>query len=260
MTGLLEKIKHIARSANPPHYVIKKARSDDGIDGRIVSYVDRSSYISEQYKVLRTNLYSLSIEKPIKTITITSSQPQEGKTVTSCNLAHTLSLDAEKKVLLIDADMRRPAVHEYFNIQRKPGLSDVLNNEISVAAFTAKPVLGKLYVIPAGSTKSSPSEFLSSTKIKSLIDSLKDGFDYIIFDTPPVLNVTDASILGSFCDAVLFVVKAGVTQKRVIEEAFNMLSEAQAKPRSCILTNVHFLLDTYYYYYKYKYYSKYAKA
>jgi len=251
----IEDIKNILKAYNPPTYIIKRQRSEDGVDGRVVAYTDKSSYIAEQYKVLRTNLYSLSPDKPIRTLVITSSQAQEGKTITSCNLAITLSLDKEKKVILLDCDLRRPAVHSMFGISRKPGLSDILNNEIDIKNFTEKPAIGDLYLVPSGTMKSSPSEVLSSTKIKILIDKLKQKFDYIIFDTPPVLNVTDASILGSLCDAVIFIVKAGTTQKNMIEEAFHMLGEAQIKPKASILTNVHFLLDSYYYFYSYKYYK-----
>lgn len=252
---ILQNVNNILKAYTLPTYVIKKQKSPEGIDGRIVAYSDPSSYIAEQYKVLRTNLYSLAPEKPIKTIVITSSQAQEGKTITSCNLAVTLSLDAEKKVVLIDADLRRPAVHHMFGISRKPGLSDVLYGDFDIKSFLEKPVLGNLYIIPSGTIKTSPSEILISTKIKGLIDKLRTRFDYIIFDTPPVLNVTDASILGSLCDAVIFVVKAGVTQRNMIEEAFNALQDAQAKPKASILTSVHYLLDSYYYFYRYKYYK-----
>lgn len=249
-------INKLIRAYHPPTYVVNTLRTEDSIDGRLVSCVDKSSYIAEQYKVLRTNLYSLSPDKPYKTILITSSQPTEGKTVTSCNLAYTLSLDKEKKILLVDADMRKPHVHNIFGIDRKPGFGDILHDRVDIEDFLKKPCLGDLYIIPAGEAMNSSSEILSSAKIKTVLDALKARFDYIIFDSPPVLNVTDASILGSLCDAVIFAIKAGMTQKSAIEEAFHMLSEAQAKPKACVLTNVKFTLDTYYAY-KYKYY-KYA--
>jgi len=251
----LSDLKTLLKTYNPPSYIVKQERTEDGVDGRVVSYLDKSSYIAEQYKVLRTNLYSLAVEKPIKTLVVTSSQAQEGKTVTSSNMAFTLSMDKEKKVLLIDTDFRRPAIHNIFGIPRKPGFADILEGRVDIESFIAKPVIGDLFIIPAGTIQPNPSELFISTKLKSVLDRLKESFDYIICDSPPVLNVTDASILGAVCDAVLFVVKAGVTQKNMIEEAFNMLSEAQARPKGCILTNVHFLLDSYYYFYRYKYYK-----
>jgi capsular exopolysaccharide synthesis family protein len=236
-------------------YVIPHAKTPEGIDGRIVVCSDKDSYVAEQYKVLRTNLYSLSPGNPVKTLVITSSQPAEGKTTTSCNLAFALSLDNEKKILLVDSDFRKPDIHNIFNMERKPGFSDILNSDgVLLETMLKKPAAGNLFIIPAGSIKTNPSEILISTKIKNIIDKLRLKFDYIIFDTPPVLSVTDACILGSLCDAVILIVRADVTQKRMIEEAYNMLTGAQAKPKGCILTGVHHLLDSYYYYYKYKYY------
>jgi len=251
----LEELGKLLKSYNMPTYVVKTPRSEEGVDGRLVSFMDKGSYIAEQYKVLRTNLYSLGTEKPIKTIIITSSQAQEGKTITSSNLAMTLALDQEKKVVLVDCDLRRPAIHSIFGLSRKPGFSDVLNGVVDIKTFFEKPTVGNLYIIPAGTIRTSPSEILSSQKLKSILESLRSKFDYVIFDTSPVLNVTDSSILGSLCDAVLFVVRAGVTPRNMVEEAFNMLVGAQARPKACILTNVHFLLDSYYYFYRYKYYK-----
>ena len=136
---------------NPSDSVIPQGRTEEGVDGRIVACSDRSSYIAEQYKVLRTNLYSLSPENPIKTLIITSPQPEEGKTITSCNLAVTLSLDTEKKVLLIDSDLRKPTIHNIFNLQRKPGFSDILSSvNTDIDTFIKKPTVGNLYIIPAG--------------------------------------------------------------------------------------------------------------
>ncbi|MDD5174099.1 MAG: CpsD/CapB family tyrosine-protein kinase [Candidatus Omnitrophota bacterium] len=246
------KLKEILDTYSAPIYVIKTLRNEKGVDGRLVSYMEKNCHLAEQYKVLRTNLYSLSSEKPIKTIVVTSTQASEGKTVTSCNMAYALSLDTEKKTLLMDADFRRPSTHTIFGLQRKPGFADVLSGEADIESLIEKPALDNLFVVPAGTIKVNPSEILSSTRMKVLIDKLRARFDYIIFDTPPVLNVTDATILGSFCDAVLFVVRAGVTQKAMIEEAFNMLAGAQAKPRACILTGAY--VQTYQYYSKYRYY------
>lgn len=245
---------NILKYFSTPTYVIKEAKSEKGIDGKLISYVDKESYIAEQYKTLRTNLYSLSPEKPIKTIVITSSQSGEGKTTTCCNLAYTISLDKEKKCILVDSDLRKPDIHHFFGIPRKPGFSDLLADSVDIKYFTEKPALDNLYVIPAGTYIKNASEIFVSTKIKNIIEKIRSQFDYVIFDTPPALNVTDSSILGSLCDGVLLVVKAGITQKTVVEETFNLLRDAQAKPIAAILTNHHLPA---YNYYKYKYYYKY---
>lgn len=251
-----DDFKKMLKDYTTPTYIVKKPKSENGIDGRLVSYVDPDSYIAEQYKALRTNLYSLSPEKPLKTIVITSSQSEEGKTITSCNLAMALSLDKGKKVLLIDADLRKPDIHHIFGLQRKPGLSDILNGSVDLGFFLQKPACGNLYVIPAGTTIQSASEILISATIKSFLEKIKSEFDYIIFDTPPALTVTDASILGALCDGVILLVKADITQKAIVEETFNLLKDAQAKPIATILTN-YYLPNYYFHRYKY-YYKKYA--
>lgn len=242
--------EHVARQDTVPEAVNKY-----GLDSRIISYTNNESVIAEQYKVLRTNLYALSPDKPIKTIVITSAQPKDGKTITSCNLAATLSFDKEKKIILIDADLRRPSVHAMFGLSRKPGLSDILSGNVDIKSFTKKPAINNLYVIPSGTINNNPSDIFITTGIKMIIEDLRKDFEYIIFDTPPVLTVTDASILGAICDCVILIVKAGVTQQSSIEEAFNMLQGAQARPKACVLVNTHFLLDAYSYYTKYKYSS-----
>ncbi|MCM8761160.1 MAG: CpsD/CapB family tyrosine-protein kinase [Candidatus Omnitrophica bacterium] len=236
----------------PPVYIVHEDFNKEGVDGRVIAYIDRLSYVAEQYKTLRTNLYSLSPENPIKTVVITSSQPWEGKTVTCCNLAITISYDKEKKVILIDADMRKPAIHSFFGLPNEPGFSDLLSGKVSLEKFTTKPAIGDLFIIPAGSPIDDPAEILSSTNVDPLIKKIKSAFDYAIFDSPPVLEFTDASILGSLCDAVILVVKAASTQEQAIQEALNLLSEAQATPKACVLTNVVHLLDSRYHFYKYK--------
>jgi capsular exopolysaccharide synthesis family protein len=241
---------------------VRKPVTENGVDGRVVTYIDRDSIISEQYRVLRTNLYSISPERPLKTIVITSAQSEEGKTTTACNLAYTISLDTQQKTLLVDSDLRRSAVHKMLGLPRKPGFSDLLNEKADVEYFLSKPQFHNLYVIPAGTAVDNPSELLSSNKMRGLIDTLKSKFDYIIFDAPPVINVTDASILGSISDAVFLVVKACITPKEMIEEAYAMLKRAQAEPRATILTGVtvpthEYYLTKYRHYYKYRYlYSK----
>jgi capsular exopolysaccharide synthesis family protein len=248
-------LKELFKNLSPPIYVAKKKRTDDGIDSRIVAFSDRHSYVAEQYKVLRTNLYSLTPGKKIKTILLTSAQPQDGKTTTSCNLAATLSLDKEKKTLIVDGDFRKSLVHKIFSVPKTPGFSEILSKEADVSYFTQKPSVRNLYIIPAGSGRGNLSEVLSSERVKDIIESLKEKFDYIIFDSPPVLNVTDACLLGSLCDIVLLVVRADVTQKSVIKEAFDLLRNAQAKPAACILDNV---VVSYYSYYKYRYSYRYG--
>ena len=238
----------IIQFLRPREYVVKETAGRDGVDGRVVSYCDEHCHIAEQYRMVRTNLAYLSPDKPIKTILITSAQAREGKSVTAANLAMALSQDKTKKILLVDADFRRAAIHAIFSIKRNPGFSDIITGDATVESFAAAPVVDNLYIIPTGSSDSHPSELLISTRIKSIMDEFKRRFDYIIFDTPPALNFTSASELGSLCDAVILVVKAGVTQKGVLREAFISLGDAGAKPKATIITNTTHQLSYYYYY------------
>jgi len=251
---MFNDIRKIIEEVFSPSYVITKPKSEEGVDGRIVAYVDKTSQISEQYRILRTNLYSISTEKPIKVIAITSSQSEEGKTTTACNLAITLSWDTEKKIVLLDGDLRKPEVHTLFNLPRKPGLSDILLEKCEVADLTVKPAIGNLYVIPSGSTITNPAEALSYPRFKALIAELKVRFDYVIFDTPPTLSVADSSIIGSLCDGVILIVKSEVTSKDIVGESFNLLKSTNAKPIACVLTNFH---APFHYYFKYKSYYNY---
>lgn len=248
-------LNDIMKMSSPPVYVTKFEKDRSGVDGRIVSYLDKRSYLAEQYKALRTNLYSMSAVSPIKTVVVTSAQEKEGKTITSCNLAYTISLDTEKKVVLIDADLRRPSVHDMLGIKKNPGFSDIIQGEADMDELIKEPVLNSLYIIPSGTIRSDSSEMLMSVRIKEVVNRLKARFDYVIFDTSPVMSVTDSCILGAMCDAVFLVAKAGVTQAAILEEAYHMLVGAQAKPKAAILTNVRYLMDSYHRYYKYKYYS-----
>jgi protein-tyrosine kinase len=258
MPNVRQLIKRIIATYTPPIYVVRKPKTKEGIDGHFVAYVDKSSFVAEQYKVIRTNLYALSPHTPFKSLVITSSQSQEGKTITSCNLSYTFSLDPEKKVLLLDADFRKPTVHRLLAIPRRPGFTDILSDKVDLEYFTKKPAIGNLHVIPSGTLISNPSELISSQKMKEFIEKIKAQFDYVIFDSPPVINVTDSCILGSICDCVILVVKAGITPKNMVEEAFTMLTHAQAKPKASIMTGTsvpvyYYYLSRYRYYYKYRY-------
>ena len=230
---------------------IAKNKTADGVDGRVICYADKDSYIAEQYKTMRTNLYSLASDRPLKTIVITSAHAEEGKTLTSCNLAMAISLDMKKKVVLVDADLRTPEVHKIYSLPKSPGFTDVYNGGVKLGDLLKKPAVGNLYIITAGTYLAGPSEIWLSPKIKNIIEELKSRFDYVIFDSTPMLHVIEAGILGELCDGVFQVVKAGVTPKGAIEETFNLLRDAKCKPIATILVNCDNPFD---YFSRYKYY------
>ncbi|MCX6357632.1 MAG: CpsD/CapB family tyrosine-protein kinase [Candidatus Aureabacteria bacterium] len=214
--------------------------------------------MAEQYRTIRTNLLSLSPDKPLQAIQITSALRSEGKTLTSCNLAFALAQEQEKKTILIDADMRKPATHKLLGIPKEPGFSEILSKDFDVERFLQRPIAGGLYAIPAGRGPANPSELLSSSRLRRMLARLREEFDYIIFDISPVVPVTDASVLGKQLDGSIVVVRAGWTQAIDVERAYTLLREAQAKPIGAILTSV--VSHIPYYLYRYRYiYSRYAR-
>jgi len=238
-------------------YILKEDRNSEGIDNRLVIYTDPSSHIAEQYKIMRTNLRSLSQKQPLHSIVITSALRGEGKTVTTCNISLAFAQELEKKVLLIDADLRKPAVHKMFNIPKEPGLVEVLLEEVDINSIIDKPKVANLYILPSGRTPPNPSELLSSNKLKQLIQQLKQKFDYLFFDTPPIIPVTDAGVLGSQVDGSILVVRAGSTGALDVERAFSLLKEANANPVGAVLCNVVTYIPYYLYRYRYVYVNKY---
>lgn len=228
-------------------YSLKTHRTDDGIDPHVVAYSDPNSLIAEQYKALCTKLFVGNTETAMKTVAVTSSQPGEGKTTTVSNLAAALASNFKQKVIIIDADLRRPAIHKFFGIPKSPGLVDILKGSADYRQFTEEPAVRNLFVIPAGSPTENPGGLLNSIGIKVLLSRIASKFDIVIFDTSPVLKTADAQAVGAFCDAVLFVVKANVTPRHMIEDAFATLKDTSGMPHACLLTNTRRVLDYYSY-------------
>ena len=253
ITEALKKVadERIGRIPNKPQiqYVARKVQ-DTNIAEHIISFHDATSPIGEQYKIVRTNIQSLNSTENYKTFVLTSSINGEGKTVTAINLAMSMAHDLNNKsILLIDADMRKGKVAEYLGLNGHRGLSDVLKGDVEVDAVVISPNIDNLTVILAGKASRNPAELLSSKKMQGLIASLKNKFDYIFIDSPPVMPLTDASILGSITDGVILVIQAGRTQRGVVKNAENRLHQARAKTLGCIMTNIESHLPQYLYRY-----------
>jgi len=238
-------------------YVVREERTSDGVDGRAVVYSDPKSHVAEQYRIMRTNLRSLAPDRPMHSFAITSALRGEGKTITSCNISLAFAREPEKKILLVDTDLRKPAVHKVFNLPKEPGLAEALIDGFDVDNLLNKPAISNLYIMPAGRTTTNPSELLSSTKLQELIAAFKKRFDYLFFDCPPIIPVTDAGVLGSQVDGSILVVRAASTGALDVERAFSLLKEANAKPVGAVLTNVVTYIPYYLYRYRYVYVNKY---
>lgn len=257
ITEALKKVKdeRIARIQKKPdiQYVIRKVE-DTKIEDHIVAFHDSSSPVGEQYKILRTNIQSLKFEKDYKTFLITSSIHKEGKTITAANLAITMAHDLNgKSILLIDADLRKGGIAKYLGINRKPGLTEVLREEISEEEIMVNPNIENLTVIPSGSTPKNPSELLNSKKMAQLLATLRNKFDYVFIDSPPIMPLSDGCIISSLVDGVIIVVQAGRTQREMVRSVEQRLNQARAKTLGYVLTNVEYHVPHYLYRYVHEY-------
>lgn len=217
---------------------------------------------AESFRALRTALVFSSGGESNRIIAVTSAQPLEGKTTTSCNLAAVLAFGGVR-VLLLDADMRRPGVHRAVGLQNNIGLSHVLVGQARIREAVQRTQDPNLYVMAAGRTPPNPSELLASERMKNLLASLASGpFDWVIVDTPPVLAVTDAVILMPMVTGVALVLGAEMTRQRLAERAIEMLMTSKPRLLGVVLNRVDFDRNKYYYsrYYGYQYKSYYGRS
>ena len=202
----------------------------------IISYNDPKSVISEQYRAIRTNIEYSNVDQNTKTILVTSSDKNEGKTTTVSNLAVSFA-NLNKKVLLIDCDLRNASIHKMFRLNNIYGLTDILAKDRAVDKCIQETELENLYVLTAGAIPPNPAEILSSEKMKNLIEDLKNIYDYIFIDTPPIGLVTDAGALSSFIDGVVLVVKSESVEKKYLEETKKKLDAVEARILGAILNS-----------------------
>jgi len=182
--------------------------------GRLVSLTDRDSPAAEAFRLLGVRLRHLRRDRPLKNVLITSSIPKEGKSTVAVNLACTLALKKEQKVLLVEGDLRRPALSEIFGIGDNPGLSNCLQEGRALAESLYYLEGPNLWILPAGSSSSNALDLLQSGRLSTLMAQLGTWFDWIIIDAPPVLPLADTSVWVRMADGVLLVTRQGVTKKR----------------------------------------------
>lgn len=250
------------------------------------------STIAESYRSIRTNIQFANVDKEVKTILVTSAVPEEGKTTTLANLAITMAQN-NQKILVVDCDMRKPRIHKTFRgLSNRRGLSNLLmeqndfhtyiqkidvQNMIKSLEEEAKKSKSKnkkavqepivlhdtagaehvIDVITAGTIPDNPSELLNSKAMKQLVDLFKDEYDYILFDTSPVIPVTDAVVMASYLDGVILVVTAGQASVEVIRRAKESLRMVEANILGVVLNKISIkdkkAYNSYYYYQSKKY-------
>jgi polysaccharide biosynthesis transport protein len=204
----------------------------------VVAMNDPASPAAEAYRTLRTSVQFLRVDRPLQVVQITSAEPEEGKTTTAANLAIALARAGER-VLLIECDLRRSRLHEFFGLRATPGFTSLLLGDTPVAEAVHQ-VEGepRVYVLPSGPTPPNPSELLSSARAREVLTSFRANVDIVIVDSPPVLPVTDAMVLAGVVDATLVVAAAGKTSKRALARAIELLQQVNAPLIGTVLNSV----------------------
>jgi polysaccharide biosynthesis transport protein len=245
--------KSAREGPHPKRLVI--ASSKEAVE--LVTQVRPQSQMAESYRALRTSLLLSNLGAPPKVIMITSALPEEGKTTTSINCAVVLAQKGVR-VLLIDADLRRPSIHKTLGMGPRSGLSNVLTGSTTLdQAIARTTVLPNLHVLPAGTPPPNPAELLASTNMRDVLAELRQQYDHIVVDTPPSLSVTDAVVLSPRADAVVLVIRSGQTTKQALRRSRDILAQVNAKVVGVLLNAVDLSSPDYYYYYEYQ--GKYAQ-
>jgi len=220
----------------------------------LVAHLHPKSPISEAYRVLRTNIQFSSPDKPIKVILLTSSGPSEGKTTTASNLAVTFA-QSGSRTLMIDADLRKPRMHKMFDIKSKTGLTNVLVQHEDYKKIVIKSEIENLDLLPSGPIPPNPSELLSSNGMKAFVQAVREDYDIVIIDSPPVGTVTDAAILSTITDGTILVAASGQVQIGAIQRAKELLEKVNANILGVVLNKLSKSNQGANYYYYYYYYD-----
>jgi polysaccharide biosynthesis transport protein len=238
-------------------HLLKKTPRNNTDPRPLISYLEPKSNIAEAYRTLRTSILLSSVAHPPRSILVTSSVPQDGKTMTCLNVAIVLAQQG-KRILLVDADMRHPCVHTAFELKGQVGLSNVLTGGAKISDAIHTTVQPNLFIMPAGLVPPHPSELLSSSLMHDLLMKWREEYDHVIVDSPPVISVTDAVILSVQTDAVLLIIRSGQTTAAHVRRTRNLLQSVKANVLGVVVNAADLASPDYYYYYyrsKYPYYS-----
>lgn len=215
----------------------------------LVSIISPKSVVSEQFKIVRTNLEFSIIDRDLKSLVVTSISPGAGKSTISANLAVTFA-SQDKRVLLVDADLRKPMIHKIFNYKNNHGLSTLIKKkDLELQDFIYHSEYEEISILTSGVIPPNPAELLSSGRMLQLIEEMKQTFDIIIFDTPPMLTVADAQILSGKVDGLLFVLRKGIDSKEQILKAKKRSESANANVLGAVYNRIEPNNKDYYYEY-----------
>ena len=201
----------------------------------LITLSDPRSPISEAYRTLRTNLSFYSVDDPIRSLVVTSPAADDGKSLVAANLAVTMA-QSGRETILVDCDLRRPSLHALFGLEPEPGLTNMILGEQGAMPLQDTGV-AHLHLLSSGPKPPNPADMLGSKRVDGLIADLLQTADFVIFDTPPALAVTDAAVLGAKVDGVLLVISAGRTRRDHAERAKETLEKAHVRIVGVTLTN-----------------------
>jgi polysaccharide biosynthesis transport protein len=258
-------LKDMAQEVLPPDTPSSVAESLS----KLICLLDPRSVLSESLRSLRTNIQFASLDRRVKSIIFTSAGLGEGKSTCVINLAITMAQEG-MKVLLVDADLRKPIVHQRLGLDREPGLvdallgttswrsyvrsaTDLMLGTVGVDRFMNTPGLDNLHVLTCGSESGNPNEFLNINKIKALTAEMQEEYDIVLIDTPPILPVTDAVAFSSRVDGTILVYQVGRIGRNALKRAKFLLDHAQANVLGVVLTNVKSEVTPEYGLYRYEY-------
>lgn len=216
----------------------------------LISFMNPKANQAEQFRTIRTNINFAQLEKNVKSLLVSSSIPNEGKSTLTANLAYVMA-QTGKKVLLVDADLRKPTVHRTFKLNNTEGLTTLIADEDDSVKFNQVVQYSRelnLYFLPSGPVPPNPSELLGSAKMRSILTTLENHFDLIIFDAPPITAVTDPQILATLVDGVVFVIRQGFVGKDKVKEAILSLQNLKTTILGYVFNDVPKSSGKYYYY------------
>ena len=213
----------------------------------LVTVVNPRSAVSEAYRVLRTNIQFSSLDRRIRALLVTSTSPEEGKSTVLANLAVTFA-EAGNRVVLVDADLRRPSLHKLFGLSNQVGLTTAVLDEDGSLLPIQDTEVPNLRVLASGPLPPNPADLLSSQRMDRVTEALRAEADYLLYDSPPIVAVTDAAVLGRRLDGVLLVIDAGKTKRDHARRAKLLLEKVNAHLLGVVLNNAEFDSALYRYY------------
>lgn len=226
----------------------KKTTTQASHKRSLITKISPKSSISEQYRTVRTNIQFSAVDQELKSIMVTSADPAEGKSTTVANLAIVFSQQG-KRVLLVDADLRKPTVHYTFQAPNIYGLTNVLTKQKNLEEVVIETDVENLQVLTSGPIPPNPAELLGSKAMLEFLTSVEETYDVVLFDSPPLLAVADAQILANLCEGSLLVIGSGKTETEKVVKAKDLLATAKGKLLGALLNNKKMEKSNYYYYY-----------